>query len=44
MAKSPVNTLADWKEQEIMKIFEDRLNAKEDPLKILDDARKAWNS
>jgi methanogenic corrinoid protein MtbC1 len=35
-----VNTLADLKEQEVVKIVEDRLNAKEDPLKILEDARK----
>ena len=40
MAKGLVNTLTDLKEQEVMKIVEDRLNAKEDPLKILDDARK----
>ncbi|MDH4269953.1 MAG: cobalamin-dependent protein [Dehalococcoidia bacterium] len=40
MAKDLVNTLADLKEQEVIKIVENRLNAKEDPLKILDDARK----
>jgi methanogenic corrinoid protein MtbC1 len=40
MAKDLVKTLADLKEQEVIKIVEDRLNAKEDPLKILDDARK----
>jgi 5-methyltetrahydrofolate--homocysteine methyltransferase len=40
MAKDLVKTLADLKEQEAMKIVEDRLNAKEDPLKILEDARK----
>ena len=40
MAKGLVNTLTDLKEQEVMKIVEDRLNAKEDPLKILDAARK----
>jgi methanogenic corrinoid protein MtbC1 len=40
MAKDLVKTLADLKEQEVVKIVEDRLNAKEDPLKILEDARK----
>jgi methanogenic corrinoid protein MtbC1 len=40
MAKDLVKTLADLKEQEVIKIVEDRLNAKEDPLKILDDAKK----
>jgi methanogenic corrinoid protein MtbC1 len=40
MAKDLVNALADLKEQEVIKIVESRLNAKEDPLKILDDARK----
>jgi 5-methyltetrahydrofolate--homocysteine methyltransferase len=40
MAKDLVQTLADLKEQEVIKIVEDRLNAKEDPLKILEDARK----
>jgi methanogenic corrinoid protein MtbC1 len=41
MAKDLVNTLADLKEQEALKIVEDRLKAGEEPLKILDDARKA---
>ena len=40
MATSLVNALADLKEQEALKIVQDRLNAKEDPLKILDEARK----
>jgi len=40
MAKDLVKTLADLKEKEALKIVEDRLSAKEDPLKILDDARK----
>lgn len=40
MAKDLVNTLADLKEQEVIKIVEDRLKANEDPLKILGDARK----
>jgi len=40
MAKDLVNTLADLKEQEAIKIVEDRLKANEDPLKILGDARK----
>jgi len=41
MAKDLVNTLADLKEQEAIKIVKDRLSAGEDPLKILEDARKA---
>ncbi|MFX1540925.1 MAG: B12-binding domain-containing protein [Promethearchaeota archaeon] len=36
-----VNVLADLKETEAIKIVEDRLNAGEDPLKILDDSRRA---
>ena len=40
MAKDLVKTLADLKEPEVIKIVEDRLKAKEDPLKILEDARK----
>lgn len=36
-----VRTLADLKEKEALKIVEDRLKAGEEPLKILDDARKA---
>ena len=40
MAEDLVNTLADLKEQEAIKIVKDRLNAGEDPLKILGDARK----
>jgi methanogenic corrinoid protein MtbC1 len=40
MAKDLVKTLADLKEQEAIKIVEDRLKANEDPLKILEDARK----
>jgi methanogenic corrinoid protein MtbC1 len=39
--KDLVKTLADLKEKEALKIVEDRLKAGEDPLKILDDARKA---
>jgi 5-methyltetrahydrofolate--homocysteine methyltransferase len=41
MAKDLVKMLADLKEQEVIKIVEDRLKTKEDPLKILEDARKA---
>ena len=41
MAKDLVSTLADLKEEESLKIVEDRLSAGEDPLKILDDARRA---
>lgn len=36
-----VNVLADLKEQEALKIVEDRLNAGEDPFKIMDDVRRA---
>ena len=41
MAKDLVKTLADLKEQEALQIVEDRLSAGEDPLKILDDAKRA---
>jgi len=41
MAKDLVSTLADLKEQEALKIVEERLSGGEEPLKILDDARKA---
>jgi len=41
MAKDLVKTLADLKEKEALKIVEDRLSAGEDPLKILDDAKRA---
>jgi methanogenic corrinoid protein MtbC1 len=40
MAGNLVNTLADLKEEEALKIVKDRLNAGEEPLKILEDARK----
>jgi methanogenic corrinoid protein MtbC1 len=40
MAKDLVNKLADLKEQEAIKIVKDRLSAGEDPLKIMEDARK----
>jgi 5-methyltetrahydrofolate--homocysteine methyltransferase len=40
MAKDLVKALADLKEQEVIKIVEDRMKAKEDPLRILEDARK----
>ena len=40
MAKDLVNTLADLKEQEVIKIVEDRLKAGDEPLKILEDARR----
>ncbi len=40
MAGNLVNALADLKEEEAIKIVKDRLNANEDPLKILGDARK----
>jgi len=41
MAKDLVSALADLKEKEALKIAEDRLRAGEEPLKILEDARKA---
>ena len=41
MAKDLVNTLADLKEKEALKIVEDRLSAGEEPLKIVSDARDA---
>lgn len=40
MAKDLVNALADLKEKEALGIVQDRLNAGEDPLRILDDARR----
>jgi 5-methyltetrahydrofolate--homocysteine methyltransferase len=40
MAEDLVNTLADLKEQEAIKIVKDRLGAGEDPFKIMEDARK----
>lgn len=39
MAENLVTTLADLKEDEVLKIVETRLNKNEDPIKILDDAR-----
>jgi len=41
MAKDLVSALADLKEKEALKIVEDRLNAGEEPHKILDDTRHA---
>jgi methanogenic corrinoid protein MtbC1 len=41
MAGNLVSTLADLKEEEALRIVEDRLGAGEEPLKILDDARRA---
>jgi methanogenic corrinoid protein MtbC1 len=40
MAEDLVNILADLKEKEALKIVEDRLRAGEEPLKILEDARR----
>jgi methanogenic corrinoid protein MtbC1 len=40
MAENLVNALADLKEEEALKIVKDRLNTSEEPLKILEDARK----
>jgi len=41
MAEDLVKTLADLKEKEALKIVGNRLGADEDPLKILEDARRA---
>jgi methanogenic corrinoid protein MtbC1 len=41
MAKDLVSTLADLKEEEALGIVQERLNAGDDPLRILDDARRA---
>jgi len=41
MADDLVSRLADLKEKETLQIVQDRLNAGEDPLAILDDARRA---
>jgi methanogenic corrinoid protein MtbC1 len=41
MAKDLRNTLADLKEEEALAIVKDRLKAGDDPLKILEDARRA---
>jgi methanogenic corrinoid protein MtbC1 len=41
MAEDLISTLADLKEKETLKIVENRLNAGEDPIGILNDARKA---
>ena len=40
MTEDLVNTLADLKEEEVIKIVKERLSAGEDPLNILGDARK----
>jgi methanogenic corrinoid protein MtbC1 len=41
MAKDLVKTLADLKEKEALEIVQNRLNAGDDPVRILDDARHA---
>ncbi len=41
MPKDLVNALAELKEDETLKIVKDRLAAEEEPLKILDDAKRA---
>jgi methanogenic corrinoid protein MtbC1 len=40
MAKDLISTLADLKEKEALEIVEDRLGAGEEPVKILNDARR----
>jgi len=44
MSGDLVSTLADLKEKEALEIAQDRLDAGEDPLKILDDARRAMET
>lgn len=44
MAGDLVNILADLKEKEALKIVEERLSAGEDPLKILDEGRRAMET
>ncbi|MEM2546745.1 MAG: B12-binding domain-containing protein, partial [Candidatus Bathyarchaeia archaeon] len=39
-----VNVLADLKEEEALKIVEERLNTGEDPFKILEDVRRAMET
>ena len=41
MAEDLVSTLADLKEKEALKIVENRLSADEEPMRILNDARRA---
>jgi methanogenic corrinoid protein MtbC1 len=41
MAKDLIKTLADLKEKEALEIVQDRLSAGDDPLRILEDARRA---
>ena len=41
MSGDLVSTLADLKEEEVLRIVRERLDSGEDPLKILDDSRKA---
>ena len=44
MANDLANTLADLKEKEALEIVQKRLNAREDPLGILDDARRGMET
>lgn len=44
MAKDLVSALADLKEKEAMEIVQNRLNKGDDPLKILDDARRGMET
>jgi methanogenic corrinoid protein MtbC1 len=41
MGEDLVNALADLKEEEALRITQERLNAEEDPLEILEDATRA---
>ncbi len=44
MAGDLCNTLADLKEKEALEIVQDRLNAGDDPMSILDDARRGMET
>jgi len=44
MAEDLVNALANLKEQEALEIAQNRLNAGDNPLSILDDARRAMET
>lgn len=43
MAEELINLLADLKEEESLAIVQERLNANEDPMQILEDTRKAMD-
>jgi methanogenic corrinoid protein MtbC1 len=43
MGEDLVNALADLKEEEALRITQERLNAEEDPLEILEDATRVYS-